>query len=381
MKVLLLLLLGLLTACTAVADAPADTPKPTATPRQPAPAQEDTPTATPLPPTPTSLATATATPSATATATPQPVQVRFAYAGEDPVVGNEPTATIANKYINPGGVTYYDGLFHMLFNSFSKWPGLVEVGYLTSPDGLTWRAAQPDPVFTSDDVPYVRQGADVSSLVVTADGTWMAYFHTVNSGGLDTVIGRATAPAPQGPWTFDPEPLLEPGAADAWDSRGLAWPSVVRTEEGYFMYYAGSDNRGTTRVGLATSPDGITWTKYDDPATDDAVNAASDPVLAATADWESGSVDRMRVANTPDGWVMLYQGGPLTSRGLATSPDGFIWTPLPDNPILTAADLPLAGNMWDTALAYAGGTTYYFTEIGSLSGTNIYVATYEGTLR
>lgn len=332
----------------------------------------------------------THTPEPTATPKPSPtplVEARpgrvFTYYSSEPVVPHGPGDRWDGKFINPGGMIVYNGKFHMFRNGFKQWPGLVSVGYMTSEDGLTWQEEQAEPVFTSEQVPYVEagEGADVSSVVVLEDGTWVFYFHRV-SGENPAVIGRATAPSPLGPWTVDPEPVLLPGPQDAWDDAGVAWPNVVRSEQGFVMYFAGSPGAiGKSMIGMATSLDGIRWEKYDDPQTVEAPFAESDPVLQPDEIWTTDGVDRARVVPTSEGWVMVYQGGALIKRGLAFSPDGVVWTVHPDNPVINLEDFPKSGTMWDTNLVYRDGIYYYYTEIGSMAGTDIYLAIHEGAIQ
>ena len=233
--------------------------------------------------------------SASASASNAPAAGRVAFTwpdGEEAAVTRD-LAGIAEQYINPGAVVEHDGEWHMFANVFSAWPGRVQVPHLVSADGAAWTLDPAIPVLTSDDVPLANPGADVSTGFVTDHGTWVLIFETVSITD-PWVIGHATAPAPEGPWTIDPEPIPEPGAAGAWDAGGLSWPSVVRSDAGYLMFFTGRDGAGMTgAIGLATSPDGVAWTKRDAP------------VLAAEADWEDGSLDRPRVAVTPDGLVMI----------------------------------------------------------------------------
>jgi predicted GH43/DUF377 family glycosyl hydrolase len=337
---------------------------------------------TPQPGTPTPEPSATPKPSPTPLVEARPGRV-FTYYSTEPVVPHGPADRWDGKFINPGGMIVYDGKFHMFRNGFKQWPGLVSVGYMTSVDGLIWQEEQSEPIFTSDQVPYVEagEGADVSSVVVLEDGTWVFYFHRV-SGENPAIIGRATAPSPLGPWTVDPEPVLLPGPQDAWDDAGVAWPNVVRSEQGFVMYYAGSPGAiGKSMIGMATSLDGIRWEKYDDPQTVEAPFAESDPVLQPDEIWTTDGVDRARVVPTSEGWVMVYQGGALIKRGLAFSPDGVAWTVHPDNPVINLEDFPKSGTMWDTNLVYRDGIYYYYTEIGSMAGTDVYLAIHEGPIQ
>ena len=56
-------------------------------------------------------------------------------------------------------------------------------------------------------------------------------------------------------------PVLQRGRPGEWDSVDLLNPSIIRKGGILFNYYSGFD--GTSwRTGLATSLDGIHWTKY-----------------------------------------------------------------------------------------------------------------------
>lgn len=336
---------------------------------------------TPSAPSPTS---APATPTIAPTATPQPIvfgKPNFVFQGEDPsvpIVTHNPSSEIRNLYINPGAVIFHDGKFHMFFNSFTAWPGLVKVGYMTSNDGYHWQMAQDEPVLTTDQIPYGDGEADVSSVVVMDDGTWVMYFHTIGSGE----IGRATAASPLGPWAVDAEPVLRHGPEGAWDQLGLGWPSVVKDGNELRMYY-GVKTKDGFAIGFATSTDGMHWTKYDDPETIEELFAESDPVLVNSEKWEANKVDRPRVVKSPDGWVMIYQAGTtIETRGLAISNDGIHWEKYLSNPVFHKDVFPIPrAKTWDTNLLYYDGAYYYFMELGTLDATNLYLTTHQGSLR
>ena len=318
------------------------------------------------------------------TPTPRPIifaEPNFIFQGDDPtlpIVTHEPSSEISNSYINPGAVVFHEDMFHMFFNSFTAWPGLVKIGYMTSTDGYHWKMAQDAPVLTSDQIPFGDGKADVSSVVVMDDGTWVMYFHTVSDGE----IGRATATSPLGPWEVDPEPILKPGPEGAWDQLGLEWPSVVKDGDEFRMYYGVKTTDGHA-ISFATSAEGIHWTKYNDTETTDEQFAESDPVFIKDAEWEDNKVDRPRAVRSPDGWVMIYQAGTsVEMRGLAISNDGIEWEKYPENPIFNKDVFPIPNaKTWDTNLLYHDGIYYYFMELGTLGGTDLYVTTHQGSLR
>ena len=304
---------------------------------------------------------ASAAPSASAAA----ATVEFSWPdGSEPAVTRALTG-IDEAYINPGAVIDHEGEMHMFANVFTEWPGDVQMPHLVSTDGVAWSAAAEQPALTSDDVPFAEPGADVSTGFVAEDGTWVLVFETV-SNGSPWVLGMATAPGPDGPWTVAPEPILA-GSPGSYDAGGLAWPSVVATDDGYAMYYStfATAPRDTV-IARATSTDGRTWTK----------DAA--PVLEPEARWEGRGLDRPRVVATDDGLVMVYSGALLTSRGVAFSDDGVAWRRDGDVPAITDDDFPVAGGAWDAALIERDGLLTYFLEIGvarQAVGTEIYRAT------
>lgn len=58
-----------------------------------------------------------------------------------------------------------------------------------------------------------------------------------------------------------PKAVFTGNAGNHWDNTHTCDPSVVKTSTGYYMYYGGAVNEGITKIGLATSPDGITWAR------------------------------------------------------------------------------------------------------------------------
>lgn len=148
------------------------------------------------------------------------------------------------------------------------------------------------------------------------------------------------------------------------------------------MYYGVKTADGHA-IGFATSTDGLRWTKYDNPETTDEQFSESDPVFIKGADWEHNKVDRPRVIKSPDGWVMIYQAGiSVEMRGLAISNDGIQWEKYPENPIFNKDVFPIPNaKTWDTNLLHHDGVYYYFMELGTLAGTDLYLTAHQGSLR
>jgi predicted GH43/DUF377 family glycosyl hydrolase len=296
-------------------------------------------------------------PSEPVSAAPSAASLAFTFPdGDTPTVTRQMTG-LDELYINPGTVIDDGTTLHMFANVFSDWPGHVDVPHLTSTDGVSWSLDPAEPVLTSDDIPFANPGMDVSTGFLADDGTWVLIFETVQLGEPWS-LGRATAPDPAGPWTVDPEPILVAGAEGSFDAGGLAWPSVVRLADEYALYYTAFDRpRGKGAIAMATSPDGVVWTKRDAP------------VIVADQDWELAKLDRPRVAATPSGLVMVYAGGRLTDRGVAWSEDGVTWEKAAGQPAISQEMFPVSGQAWDAALIVRDGIVVYYLEIGTASGT------------
>jgi predicted GH43/DUF377 family glycosyl hydrolase len=296
----------------------------------------------------------------------------FTLVSAEPVVEHGPTSDWDGIYADPGAVFYHDGQFHMFRNGFRRWPGFVDIGYATSPDGITWTDASDEPVLSTDDVPYAETAALASSVLVEDDGTWVLYFYTFNTGenSASGNIGRATADNPLGPWQVDAEPVLTPGSSGSWDEQIVMAPRVVQTDGGYVMYYEGGSSAGfgSAQIGMATSPDGVTWTKRDDPI----LSAGEGEMM----------VHQPLVQITPNGWIMIYRslvGRGNMQLGLAFSEDGINWMRAEDPIFWNKTDIPRTSGFWYTALAYHDDTFYLYIEAGRAS-TDIYAATFTGQL-
>ncbi|MGA9531672.1 MAG: hypothetical protein WBR18_03050 [Anaerolineales bacterium] len=336
-------------------------------------------------PSPTTIP-ATATPAPTATETgPWPL---FPVFSQEPVVPHGPQGRWDGRFMDPGAVVVAGGKFHMFHNGFPSWPAEVGVIHSVSDDGLHWQRVQEDWVFNQEGVEYAGLTLLAASALVEDDGTWVLYFYTWDSRSTNASakIGRATAPGPDGPWQADPAPALQPGPEGAWDDNAVISPSVVKTDDGYRMYYVGSRNSPRSKqIGLATSADGISWVKVDDPSTEDPLFAESDPVLVPveqSGQFDSRFMAHVNVVYADEGWLMEYRGdaGINDRLGLARSEDGIHWQRYPQNPVF-GPDAFTGGNaIWFSELVHQGDRYFLYVELGKGSTTEVYAATHNGRL-
>ncbi|MES2639594.1 MAG: MYXO-CTERM sorting domain-containing protein [Myxococcota bacterium] len=170
----------------------------------------------------------------------------------------------------------------------------------------------------------VRLAAGETLTVGVGDQAWTADYRP--GGGV--TLGADALPLPTGHYAWEPDadPVIEPGA-DAWDAGNTLHSEVYYDDATatWFLYWTGEmapPGYGYRQIGLATSRDGVNWTKY-----------AGNPVL--TIDYDHTTVDGIHVhmpTVVKDGadWHMFYscyQDSVGNRICHATSPDGYTWTP------------------------------------------------------
>lgn len=117
-------------------------------------------------------------------------------------------------------------------------------------------------------------------------------------------------------------PVLPVGPAGEWDCLGMSEPTIVRDGSIYRLYYEGLGSADNSwRVGLATSPDLIHWTKH-----------SHNPVLGPNPDLPWANTDVLEPYVMKDGpiyrmWYTanLYDTSERSEIGYAISRDGLCW--------------------------------------------------------
>jgi predicted GH43/DUF377 family glycosyl hydrolase len=133
-------------------------------------------------------------------------------------------------------------------------------------------------------------------------------------------IAAAASPPfvpPFGTWTrlHGGEPILVPQGG-GFEAAGVFNPAVINDGERYVMLYRAQDPRGTSRLGIATSGDGIHFAREAEPA------------LGPEADYErGGGVEDPRLVKIGATFYLTYTAydGSNAQLALATSPDLRRW--------------------------------------------------------
>lgn len=216
----------------------------------------------------------------------------------------------------------------------------------TSDDGRDWDVGTRS-AFDLD-IGSANPGPTPVSALQVDDGSWWLYGWSADDAtGRAFSSWRASAPAPDGPWTLDSTTLLEAGPPGAWDSFSAVAASVAVVGEETLLWYEGDPPGSSLRgeVGLATSGDGLAFSKFDVAGTTDDRLAESDPVipLGICGPETSVAIEQPEVQPTADGLVAVFfgtgQGGTTDVYG-AVSDDGRSWRCGSPTAILRGSDIP-----------------------------------------
>ncbi|MEO0091844.1 MAG: T9SS type A sorting domain-containing protein [candidate division WOR-3 bacterium] len=158
------------------------------------------------------------------------------------------------------------------------------------------------------------------------------FFYTYSTNGIN--------------WTkyFGGTPVLNIGNTGEWDSKWLDTPEIVKTPYGYYLYYYGDDvdtfPPHNPAIGLATSINGINWTKH-----------PQNPLLTKgdSTSWEGKWIESPAVLYDNGIFKMWYTGVGYDWKikiGYATSADGITWTKYPQNPVFDVGEQGSWDDFW-----------------------------------
>ena len=236
---------------------------------------------------------------------------------------------ITHPNVIKDGPTYK--MWYMGWDTSDTW---WRIGYATSADGINWTKYSDNPVLDVGPSGSWDAGSVYKPSVIKDGGVYKMWYHGYSDMSR---IGYATSTDGIN-WTKHPNnPVLDLGSSGAWDYHGVGEPTVIKDGTLYKMWYAGYDG-WWWRIGYATSSDGINWTKH-----------PSNPVLkeGAQGSWEEGHVGTPSVIKDGSTYHMLYgskDSSDISRIGYATSSDGIQWTKSSNNPQLNPG---LGNQQWD----------------------------------
>lgn len=224
-------------------------------------------------------------------------------------------------------VLYENGIYRMWYVGDGYAPNrMYSFGYRISENGVDWFPYERNPVLLQGST-YDNQYM-WGGTIVKDDSEYKLYFGGYSSITQKWSVGLATS-TDGIHWTKRSNPVLTGGGLGSWDVNGASQPCVIKEGAGqYKMWFGGSSNQSTTAIGYATSTDGIAWEEY-----------SGNPIVTATTinQWESFLVTDPRVVKLGSTYHMFYFGTPASPAyqiGYASSTDGVHWSRYSGNPVL-----------------------------------------------
>lgn len=235
---------------------------------------------------------------------------------------------------NPQILSGLTNVFKMWFGT--GWLSTPNIGYAESPNGIDWTRG-----------PNVTSGNNRAHAgVLKVGSTYYMYAPLMNACRQIDLLTSTDGVN----WTLANSAVLSVGSG--WDSAAVVNPNVfVDTDGVWKMVYEGRSS-GLWLLGLATSPDGVTWTKY-----------ASNPVLGGV---DHGGPDVHNVGGTYCLWSHGgYNGGLPTDLWFHKSSDLKNWSQSFATPVAmryTADEGSGSGNaqLADPFAIEVNGTTYIY---------------------
>ena len=223
-----------------------------------------------------------------------------------------------------------------LLNLYSGFDGNIwRTGVARSSDGVNWAQSKKNPILepNSDTWEGDYIAANGSAL---AEGDTVSYWYQAGPRNR-TRIGLARSPDGES-WTKDPGPVLAPGAAGQWDETAVGDPYVITRGQMYYLFYLGQNRFGVQRLGVARSSDGANWQR-----------SHLNPILetGAPGEFDENGLGEPAVFSSGGKFWMLYVGrgaGERRALGWARSADGVTWEKAP-GPGVFEADQP-----WNSAV-------------------------------
>ncbi|NOX56660.1 MAG: hypothetical protein GXP27_19885, partial [Planctomycetes bacterium] len=256
--------------------------------------------------------------------------------------------------------------FH-LYTGGARYGQKKNIGVATSRDGIHWTWYERNPLFAGS-MPYVIKVGDELRLYYSGghaglpglqmrrsrDGFHWSQPQKVFRGCADPCVvhvaddrfhlyfchGRRKVKDGKNVWEFRihlatsadgirwqerPGPILPLGPAGSWEAEGHAGPVVLKLPDAFHMWYLGAGqyrSQSAWRIGHATSPDGLHWTK-----------SGTEPVLdiGRPGAWDGGTLMSFDIVFRDGRLLFWYAADPGKHRdettmsiqiGFGTSRDG-----------------------------------------------------------
>lgn len=179
-------------------------------------------------------------------------------------------------------------------------------------------------------------------------------FFTISEDGTDRNKDHSAFPGEIVNFSsYDKNPVFTGSGTNTWDERIRERGFILKEDGMYYLWYTGYRNQHgedtESHLGLATSPDGLNWTKY-----------KANPIF------DSGMVEDMCVVKS-NGVYYMFAEGKEDQAHLLTSTDRIHWKENGRLDIRYTNDKPISAGPYGTPTVWLeNGKWYLFYERGDL---------------
>ena len=206
-----------------------------------------------------------------------------------------------------------------LFNFYSGFDGATwHTALATSRDGIEWQTH--GIVLSPDRNSWEGDYIAANGTALWSGGAFLYWYQAGPKGR--TRIGLARSRDGR-TWTRETNPVLDFGPRGGWDEISLGDPYVTSIGDFFYLYYLGQDRARRQRLGLARSRDGVHWQKL-----------RANPVLELGGydAFDEAGLGEPAVWRSHGSYWMLYTGRDRSERrrmGMAGSANGVEWRRVP----------------------------------------------------
>lgn len=214
-----------------------------------------------------------------------------------------PTQEVERNGVVAPGARVIRGEVHLFYQTYGQ--GAKDaICHATSGDGLHFTHDPTNPIYHPTGMPWsVGRAIDAEVYLNPTAGKAYLYFATRDPSMQRQLLGLAQADLSSnfgaGSWTdvTTGAPLLAPQLP--WEQLCIEAPSVTKYRSTLYLFYGGAYNNVPQQIGLATSTDGVHFSRYSDR-----------PFLpnGAPGTWNSSESGHPGVLTTHGKTYLFYQG-------------------------------------------------------------------------
>lgn len=199
------------------------------------------------------------------------------------------------KNVNRPVILRNNGLYHMWYTGQTE--DSSRIGYAVSNDGRSWERASDCPVLLPD-TPWEKVAVMCPHVIWDEQEKLYKMWYSGGEQYEPDAIGYATSPDGLS-WTkYTGNPVFINNEANEWEQYKVTACQVIKRSTDYLMFYIGFRNIDYAQIGMARSKNGITgWERYED-----------NPVIKPGNGWDSSAVYKPFAMSESNCWVLYYNG-------------------------------------------------------------------------